>query len=110
MNNFLEFLSKNCNNLTMLKISLEMDPNNRFELSQSITSLLHHQRGLKHVIFSGSIIDYNEWNLPNLSIYSSFLNLLPTQNKSLQKLEFENILFNNIDKKDLNSLCLLKNI
>src|SRR5581483_1181193 len=55
INYFLEFLSENCINLKMLEISLEMDPNNIIELSKSITSLLH-QRGLKHIKFSGSII------------------------------------------------------
>src|SRR5581483_8985235 len=101
---------KNCNNLTMLEISLEMDSDNRIELSQFITSLLHRQRGLKHVKFSGYIICYNAWGFPDLSVYSSLLNLLSTQNKSLQKLEFESLSLDNINEKDLDTLCLLKNI
>ena len=109
MNNFLEFLSKNCNNLTMLEISLDTCPSNKIELSQIITSLLH-QRRLKYIKFSGNDIFNSMWSLPNLSIYSSFLNLLPTQNNSLQKLEFKNLSLNNISKKDLDSLCLLKYI
>src|SRR5581483_81119 len=51
MNNFLEFLSKNCNNLTMLEISLDTCPSNKIELSQIITSLLR-QRRLKYIKFS----------------------------------------------------------
>ena len=107
MNHFLEFLIENCNNLAMLEISLTMDSSNSIKLSQFITSLLLHQRGLKHIKISGYFVINNTWDAPDLSVYSAILNLLPTQSKSLQKLEFESLSFDNIG---LNSLCLVKNI
>src|SRR5581483_8730836 len=108
MNYFLKFLGKHCNNLTLLKFPFGMEYSKIIQFSQFITSFTLYQRKLKHIVLSGIMMPIRRRN--GKSDYCNELNLLSSQSESLQILEFEYLSFCNIDKKDLNLLCSIKNI